>query len=40
MIAIMGIVGALMFFGGIGLGGMQDICHKADDKPAICKHLE
>lgn len=40
MIAIMGIVGAVLFFGGIGISEMQDICHKSYDKPAICKHIE
>lgn len=40
MIEIMGIVGAILFLGGIGMGGMQDICHKSEDKPAICKYIE
>jgi hypothetical protein len=40
MIAIMGIVGAILFFGGIGSVGMQDVCQKAQDKPEVCKHFE
>lgn len=36
----MGIVGALMVLYGLGVCGMQDVCNRLDDKPAICSELE
>ena len=36
----MGIIGAIMVLTGIGISGMQDVCQKLDEKPAICEQME